>query len=140
MKTVICGGRDYVPTAEDEAAMDAVAHKVTEVVSGCARGADLFGERWAKKHGIPVKKFEPYWDRYGKSAGMIRNTQMASYAEAVIALPGGRGTDHMVGTAKRYNLKILLDLRRINKDVRSATENRCGSRRQRRSGGTQRTH
>jgi hypothetical protein len=70
-------------------------------------GADAGGERWAKKHGIPIKLFHADWTAYGRSAGPIRNRQMASYADAVALFPGGRGTNDMAMAAVARGLKIF---------------------------------
>src|SRR5690606_39915459 len=58
--------------------------KITEVVSGAARGIDRLGEAWAKFHGIPVKRFPANWDKYGRKTGAIRNKEMVRYADAAI--------------------------------------------------------
>lgn len=112
MKVIIAGGRDHAPTPDEERCVRAVlAHnKATEVVSGGARGVDLWGENLAGLLGLTVKRFPADWERHGRSAGPIRNKQMADYADALIALPGGRGTANMVATARRLDLKVF-DLR-----------------------------
>ena len=86
---------------------------ITEVVSGGARGADLLGERWAKDHGIPVKRFPAKWNRqpdgsYDKGAGFKRNEEMARYADALIAMPGGNGTADMIRRARNHGLKVYV--------------------------------
>jgi len=111
MKVIIAGGRTFVPT---EAHCLVLCEQkellpITEVVSGCAKGADAFGEWWASEHGIPVKEFPANWGRYGRGAGPIRNRQMAEYADALIAFPGGSGTRHMLRTAKELGL-VIVDL------------------------------
>lgn len=92
--------------------------KVTEVVSGGARGADTLGERWAKEHGIPVEVFLADWEAHGRSAGPIRNRQMAEYASAgtgggaLVAFPatsGSMGTKSMIGLAEKAGLKIHVE-------------------------------
>lgn len=110
MKTIIAGGRDYHLTETDFNKLDQLKDKVSEVVSGCARGVDTAGETWAEKNNIPVKKFPADWNKYGKSAGYRRNQQMAEYADAVILFPGGKGTNHMYDIAKRMGL-IIYDFR-----------------------------
>lgn len=105
MKTIIAGGRDYNITDEDFKALDAL--DITEVVSGCARGADSGGEAWARSRGIPVKQFPANWNAHGKSAGMIRNGEMADYAQALAVFPGGKGTANMISRAKLKGLKIF---------------------------------
>ena len=105
MKVIVCGSRsiknemwvhdwlDYLQTQID----------ITEVVTGMAPGPDNYGGRWAWVQNIPDKNFPAQWDKYGKSAGMIRNVEMADYADYVIAFWDGksRGTKHMIDTMKR---------------------------------------
>lgn len=86
------------------------------IVSGGARGADQLGERFAKIHRLDLKLFPAHWDAYGKSAGYIRNREMAKYAAEVgdngmlIAFWDGKskGTKHMIDLAKQYNVKTLI--------------------------------
>lgn len=110
MKTIIAGSRYVI-------SYDLVRHviadsgfTITEVVSGCARGVDAFGEIWAKRNGVPVRKFPADWNTHGKEAGPIRNQQMADYAEALIAIPGpeSRGTWDMVRRAKARGLRVYV--------------------------------
>ena len=103
MRTIIAGGRDYFLTEHDERRLDGL--DITEVICGCARGADTGGEIWAQKRGIPVKRFPADWSK-GKGAGLARNCEMAAYAKALVAFPGGRGTAHMVGEALRRGLVV----------------------------------
>lgn len=109
MKLIICGGRDYQFTGEDYDKLNHIhAHfGITEIVSGGATGADFYGQVWARMSDIPIKKFEADWVKYGKPAGYIRNEQMAKYADAVKAFPGGKGTAHMVQLGRRYKLRII---------------------------------
>lgn len=112
MKIIIAGGRDFnnyellekelykiLPRKRDEP---------IEIVSGGATGADALGEKYAKEHFLRVKKFPANWDKWGKSAGPKRNTEMADYANILIAFYDGksRGTANMILTAKIKNLKI----------------------------------
>ncbi len=78
------------------------------VVCGKARGADLFGEQYAKERGYAVAYFPADWDKHGKAAGFIRNEQMAQNADALVAFWDGRsrGTRNMIELARRYNLKV----------------------------------
>lgn len=79
-----------------------------EIVSGTARGADQLGERYAFEHGFPVKHFPADWDQHGKSAGYIRNAQMAEYADAAVIFWDGmsRGSKHMIDLAKAKGLRV----------------------------------
>lgn len=87
-----------------------------EIISGTANGADRFGEAFALKYNIPVKRFPARWDKYGKSAGYVRNKIMAQYAAesdrlgVLIAFWDGksRGTKMMIDLAKKNNLKVFV--------------------------------
>ena len=109
MKTIICGGRDYKFTAEDKMWLDdlAVSLPITEVVQGGASGADYEGKIWAIRSGIRTAEFRANWKAHGKAAGPLRNAEMARYAEACIAFPGGRGTADMIRRAEARGLKVV---------------------------------
>ena len=109
MKVVIAGGRHFVFSKEDFDRLDRLhaEHGFTEVFSGGAPGADMVGEFWAKRNGLPVKLFPADWENEGNSAGPIRNRQMAIECDAVILFPGGRGTENMRQMAIRYGRPLL---------------------------------
>lgn len=87
-------------------------NKVGEIISGCAQGADTLGEQFAKEYNIPVKQFPADWNKYGRSAGYLRNEEMAKYSTAVIVFWDGqsKGTKHMIDLARKHNraLKIIM--------------------------------
>ena len=87
-----------------------VPWQITTVVSGCASGADTLGERWALEHAIPIVKFPAKWTTYGKSAGPIRNREMAKYADALVAFrfPNSQGTQNMIKQATKFNLNAFI--------------------------------
>lgn len=109
MKVIVAGGRDFVPADGDGAWLaDTLAElKATEVVSGCARGADKFGEEIAEAVGLRVRKFPAEWEEHGRAAGVIRNQQMADYADALIVFPGGKGTIDMESRALQQELDVI---------------------------------
>lgn len=108
MKTIIAGSRTI--TDIDEALNNFNDWTITEVVSGCARGVDKLGEVWATTNNIPIKRFPADWNNLGKSAGYVRNHQMADYAEALIAIWDGKskGTKHMIDIANNKKLKVVV--------------------------------
>lgn len=125
MKTIIAGSRTIKDYLIVENAIKESGFKITQVVSGCAPGVDKLGEKWAVKHGVPIKEFPANWDEYGKAAGPIRNQQMAEYAEALIAVWDGvsTGTEDMIKKAQRkglkgfvYNLKAYYDKEATEKE------------------------
>jgi hypothetical protein len=87
-------------------------HNNIEIISGTARGADKLGENLAELYDLKLSKFPANWDLYGKSAGYIRNEEMAKYAKEdngiLIAFWDGesKGTSHMIDLAIKHTLKV----------------------------------
>ena len=79
-----------------------------EIVSGTAKGADQLGERFAKDHNYPIKKFPADWNTHGKKAGYLRNKQMAEYADMLVAFWDGesKGTKNMIDLAEKNGLIV----------------------------------
>ena len=78
------------------------------VISGHARGADSLGEKYASDEDLDLEIYPADWKKYGKSAGFMRNEQMADIADAVIAFWNGEshGTKHMIDTAEEKGLNV----------------------------------
>jgi len=116
MKLIIAGGRDFddynlLKIEVNNFASFAYNKGVNsslEVVCGMARGADSLGERFAKENNFPIKYFPANWNLHGKSAGYIRNEEMAKYADHLIAFWNGKskGTKHMIDLANKYKLCV----------------------------------
>ena len=84
------------------------------IISGTARGADQFGEQFAKEENYLLSRFPADWDKYGKSAGYRRNVEMAKFAiedqnkGLLIAFWDGKssGTKWMIDIANQYGLDV----------------------------------
>lgn len=76
------------------------------IVSGHAKGADIYGEYFARQGYFSLLTFPANWSLYGKAAGMIRNNQMADIATHCLLFWDGKshGTKNMIEIAKRHNL------------------------------------
>src|SRR5690242_15034090 len=98
MRVIIAGSRDIKDVSLVAQAVERSGFNVTEVVEGGARGVDTLAFGWAQLQKIPVKPFPANWKRYGRQAGILRNIEMADYADALIAIWDGksRGTRHMI--------------------------------------------
>ena len=116
MKVIVAGSRqlwqDHPPIYYVGEAMCLAKKRgiiPTEIVSGGARGVDLAGGEWAAENNLPVKRFIPDWS-FGKQAGLLRNLQMAKYADALVAIWDGssRGTAHMIDHAEGMGLKVFV--------------------------------
>lgn len=119
-RIIICGGRhfnDYealeslVNSALTEKGLDS---NEVEIVSGHCEGADMLGELYAEKHGIVCKAFPAEWEKYGRAAGPIRNSQMIEYAsESAIPIvvafvsPRTKGTTDTVNKAIKRGFSIF---------------------------------
>lgn len=119
MKVIIAGSRTITEIRHLENAVAKLLVlspnfilRITEVVSGTARGADQLGEAWALKQNIPIKKMPADWDRYKKAAGPIRNREMAKYADMAIVLWDGssRGAKNMIDEMKIVKKPYFLEL------------------------------
>ena len=108
MKVIIAGSREGFVARNVFEAIEESGFTITEVVSGTARGVDKDGEYWAKLNSIPIKQFPADWENLGKSAGFLRNKQMAEYANALIAVWDGKskGTENMISIMKKLNKPI----------------------------------
>jgi hypothetical protein len=94
-----------------------IQKELVTIVSGCAKGADSLGEQFAKEFGLKLKQFPANWDRYGRRAGYMRNTDMATFASdqenqkahgILIAFWDGqsKGTKHMIDIANKLNIDV----------------------------------
>ena len=105
MKVIIAGGRDFNNYDLLTQTMNELNIIISEVVCGDARGADTLGAVWASANEIPVKHYPVDWDTYGRSAGIIRNKQMAEYADFLVAFWDGKshGTKNMIDTMQQMD-------------------------------------
>lgn len=111
MKLIIAGTRtfdDYGLLCESIDRMNGVE----EIISGGASGADSLGELYAKANELSIKRFPADWNKHGKSAGYIRNKEMAEYATHCIVFWDGisKGSKHMIDLAKEKGLTTTVIL------------------------------
>ena len=115
-RVIIAGSRDFDDFDLLTKACDKLLLKYEskfgqiEIVSGCAKGADQLGERYAELRNYRIKHFQPDWGRLGPKAGYVRNEEMANYANACIVFWNGlsKGAKHMKDIAKKKNLALAV--------------------------------
>lgn len=78
MRVLVCGdrywnNRDFLFDVLDRWHQ---REPITMIIEGGAQGADLMAREWALHKNIPFKEFPADWNKWGKAAGPIRNTQM----------------------------------------------------------------
>lgn len=115
MKAIIAGSRNYNNYVYLKQQVDYFREhqfdaKITEIVSGGARGVDSMGERYAAENDISLKIFPADWNKHGKAAGHIRNRQMADYADILIAVWDGesKGTKNMIDTMQKLKKPVFV--------------------------------
>jgi hypothetical protein len=110
MKVIIAGGRNITDYSLLLSTIGESEFTITEVVSGMAPGVDTLAAQYATENNLPLQQFWAEWEFYGRSAGPIRNRQMANYGEALIAIWDGesRGTKNMIEEATKKGLRVYV--------------------------------
>lgn len=111
MKVIVAGSRNFTDYAKLQYVLDKLALKQPiEIVCGEARGADKLGRKYGESRGLVIHSFPADWDTHGKSAGYIRNREMANFSDCLIAFWDGvsKGTKHMIDLASEQGLKVLV--------------------------------
>jgi len=79
------------------------------IVQGGARGTDALAKRAAAELNLGCETWEADWERFGRSAGPIRNNAMLdSKPDLVLAFWDGRspGTRHTITQAHRRGIPV----------------------------------
>ena len=84
--------------------------KITMIVSGGATGADSLAERYAIEHNIGISIYKPDWIKFGKAAGIMRNTDIVNSSNRLIAFPSKSsvGTWDSINKAKKAGKDVML--------------------------------
>ena len=74
-----------------------------EIVSGGAAGVDRCAAEYAKENGIRLTEFLPQYERYGRSAPIVRNKKIVDYSDKIIAFWNGssKGTLSVIKYAQK---------------------------------------
>ena len=120
VKVLVTGSREWKDRALIRAALKAVGATIVIHGDHCkfssATGEPIAGADWhakeaAKELGIEQKPYPADWERYGKKAGPIRNSQMVAENPDIAVclafpLPDSRGTWDCVGKADKAGIKV----------------------------------
>jgi predicted Rossmann fold nucleotide-binding protein DprA/Smf involved in DNA uptake len=82
--------------------------KEVEIVSGGARGVDSLAYRLAKELGLSIKIHFPDWKRFGRKAGLLRNSKIVADADVVLAVytSESKGTWDTIRKARRKGIRV----------------------------------
>lgn len=112
MKILVCGGRDFKDGWKMHLLIDKYHNGDATIIHGGARGADLLADKYAKKRELDCLVFKADWNKYGKSAGPIRNQQMLDEGnpDLVIAFPtkNSVGTWDMIRRSKKAGIETVV--------------------------------
>jgi hypothetical protein len=108
MKVAVIGSRGF--NDYDKVKQTLSTLKISLLISGGAKGADTLGERYAKENNIPTQIFLPDWNKHGKAAGFIRNTDIVENAEMIVAFwdMESRGTLDSINKGQNLEKQILI--------------------------------
>lgn len=119
-KVLVCGSRSitdapWVYSQIEKYTQELIRSNPTNLnnpvlIEGEARGVDTIAKNYALEHNWSIEPYPAEWDKYGKSAGYIRNDTMVKEADFVIVLWDGqsRGTKHDIDLCRRYNRPYVL--------------------------------
>lgn len=107
MKLAIVGGRDFNDYNILTTWVDSIFYmqntNLKFVVSGGAKGADSLAKKYTDEHIAEYIEYPAEWNKYGKSAGFIRNQTIVDNCDMVLAFWDGqsRGTADTIEKAKK---------------------------------------
>ena len=112
MNIAIVGGRDfsdYTLLKESLSAYISIYSGIPDnIVSGGAKGADTLAAQCAAEMDIPLLVFKPDYQKYGRGATLVRNTQIIENADVVFAFWDGqsKGTKDSITKAKKLQKEL----------------------------------
>lgn len=112
MTAIVCGSRHYADAARVRLILDAAMERLglDTIIEGAATGADTLAKEWGlgRVNVIEVRPDDD-WPSAGprRNALMLRILMGAEGAKAVIAFPGGDGTENMVRQATAAGVRVI---------------------------------
>ena len=113
MKVLCCGSRTFTDLKVIINAFESLLQEgpIDSVIQGGAMGADYFSSLEAARRGIKVFEYPAEWEKYGRSAGYVRNKQMLDEKpDVVLAFQVGKspGTQNMIEIAQKKGIRVIL--------------------------------
>lgn len=125
----IIGSRNYENKIEFEQHVRAWIKKNGHpaiIVSGGAEGADALAASFATTNKIPLDEIHADWTTYGKNAGPVRNTQIATLCTHILAFPShfGKGTQDAIKKAKARGKNVTVHYIDEPEQLKKPSENK----------------
>jgi len=115
MKVLICGDRNYKNVEMIRAWLSKLQDwGYTTLIEGEAKGADSIARDEARRIGLEVEPYPAQWDKYGRSAGPIRNRAMLTEGkpDLVVAfhtdIEKSKGTKNMLEISEKAGVNTIL--------------------------------
>ena len=107
-KWIVAGSRTFQNYPFLCKELDKIKEQIDEIVCGEARGTDTLGRTYAYDNDILIKSYPADWGRYGKSAGFVRNEEMAAYADKAIIFWDGKsvGSKDMIDKMEKLGKEV----------------------------------
>lgn len=109
MRVAVIGSRNItqVPT---NLFSEHIPSECSLLISGGAVGIDQLIEEYAQQKKIPIQVILPDYQHYGRKAPLIRNTQIVTLADYVIAIwdYSSKGTAFVIQECVRLNKKFMI--------------------------------
>jgi hypothetical protein len=95
MIVLVCGARNFRDRELLFSRLDELhaQFRLTEIIHGDSPGADALAGLWARERGIYARVFKADWQKYGKSAGAIRNDRMVHNGKPALVVAFAVGPD-----------------------------------------------
>ena len=114
-KIIVAGSRDFNDFEYFSLCMEEVISRFSNekiiFITGKARsGADALIIDWCKLNNYGWLEYPADWDKHGKSAGYIRNTEMCKIATELVVFWDSisKGTKHMIDISKKKKIPITI--------------------------------
>jgi len=111
-KVAIVGYREFTDykTFKHHILTSVEPEKISQVISGGARGTDQLAKRFAAEYHIPLKEHKADWKLLGVAAGPIRNQKIAKECQLLIAFdhPKSKGTKQIIKAVNRINKRVIV--------------------------------
>lgn len=109
-KLAVVGSRNFNDYEKMEASLSDLVDKVSQVISGGAKGADLLAQKWADENNIPFVAILPDWKKNGRAAGPMRNREIIESCDFCIAFWDGksRGTASSIRFCEKQGKRVTI--------------------------------
>jgi len=113
-KVIICGGRNAAEQSCGEVLEEFISRLRSDcvVIHGGCKGIDTIAGKYAKQRGLTVIVFPAEWNKYGRSAGMIRNEEMLEQSPDFVVgfhpeLSQSKGTKNMIDISNKKGVRTM---------------------------------